>query len=371
MEGALAKFLTSHELELLKCCKGFNEVILNQGPEYRWNSLVVALSLVALELNDKMRAELSRTPRDKEMYPHYVADFNYIDNTLLQLLKRCVTSQRRSVAQKRKRNTACGSKRTKGARFTVEDVHPDVRPLINCIDTWKYEEMITFEEFLNKNFGEPYGCQKLTYKAERVFLMDELLKRMYTAGMFEHVKMFPDEGEGGTIKNFLRPGRTWKVWRDKIEEYNLAFRALQNLYFGRYESSKGFEHRGTTACMEMFRALGFTPPDKAKAHVSPRYRGPRATDPTKVQDSQGKPKCGRDVLYIGEFEHSTENVPTNLHYLWEDAEHQPKKCVTSNKRNIEVLLEAAQVVDSESSSERAPEPNSLGYSCKRACFGPK
>jgi len=369
MEGALAKFLTSPELKLLKSCKGFNEVFLNQDPEKPWKSVEIMLKFITLDFNDKMKKALSQTPHEFEMYPHVVADFNYSDNNLLKLLKRCVLSQRRSVAQKRKRNTACGSKRKKGPTFTLENVHPDVRPLIKDIDRWEYEDMGSFVKFLNENFGKPYGCEKLTDKAERVFLMDKLLRRMYTSGFFQDVKKFSDEGD--TIKNFLRPGRTWKVRRDKIEQYNLAFRALQNLHFGRYESSKGFEHKGTTACMEMFRALGFTPPDKAKAHASPHYRGPSATDPTKVQDGQGNPKCGRDVLYIGEFEHNTRNVRTNLHYLWEDARHQPKKFVNSNKRNVEVLLEAAQVVDSESSSERAPEPNSLGYSCKRACFGPK
>ena len=41
------------------------------------------------------------------------------------------------------------------------------------------------------------------------------------------------------------------------------------------------------------------------------------------------------------------------------------------KRNLEVLLEAAQAVDSESSSKRASETNPLGCSSKTACFGPK
>ena len=434
MKEALARIFTPRELDLLEGCKGFPEVFSNQDPGKARKCLEVTLRFVALDLNDKMKEALSQTPQNKDMYPNFVADFNYTDNTLFQLLKRCVTSQRRSIAQKRKRNTdplskgtalsgkgaaggaakansamegaaggaanadppmqvdttaaaaasgialgsqpphndeeaASGSKRRKGERFTLQNVRPDVRPLIEGIDTWEDGKVTEFYKFLNKYFGNPYRCTKLGDKAERVFLMDKLLRRMYTSGFFQDVKKFSDEGD--TIKNFLRPGRTWKVRRDKIEEYNLAFRALQNLHFGRYESSKGFEHKGTTACMEMFRALGFTPPDKAKAHASPHYRGPSATDPTKVQDGQGNPKCGRDVLYIGEFEHNTRNVRTNLHYLWEDAPHQPKKFVNSNKRNVEVLLEAAQVVDSESSSERAPEPNSLGYSCKRACFGPK
>jgi len=420
MKAALQKVLTVEEFTLLKECNGFEKVFSNPNPENGHQSLEVMLRLIALDLNDKMKEALSETPQNKEMYPHYVADFDYLKNALFQLLKSCVTSQRRSAAQKRKRNTdplpkgtassgkgaaggaanadppmqedttaaaaasgialgsqpphnneeaASGSKRTKRARFTLENVDPDVIPLIKGIDRWKYEDMTRFKEFLNENFGKPYDCTKLKNKAERVFLMEKLLQRMLTSGFFEYVNKLPDEGD--TITNFLRPGRTWKVRRDKIDEYNQAFRALQNLHFGPRQSCKGFEHKGTTACMEMFRALGFVPIKKAKAHLSHLFRGARATDPTKVQGGEGNPKCSRDVLYICVFEHNTENVHKNLHYLWKDALYQPKKCVNSHMRSVEVLLEAAQAVDSKGSSEGATETNSLGYSCQRAHFGPK
>lgn len=368
-----------------------------------------SLRLLAEEFNNAMKKKRSENPQNKEMYRHYVENFVYVDNPLFLSLKKCVQSHIRSAAQKRERNTDPLSKGTassgKGAaggaakanppmegaaggaakadapmeegaprrnrekpKFSWDEIDRDVVDLIENLDMCQHEEMERFNKFLIENFGDPYKCKELNNRAPRVFFMEQLLMRMHhRCNMLYDVKMFEDEG--GKIQHFLRPGRKWKVFSNKIGEYNAAFRGMQDAYFGRYERSKGFKLKGTTACMDMFRALGFVPIEKAKAHNARFYRGPEANDPTKMRDGQGKPIfSNRDCLYFLEYEYNTKKVHNNLNHLWKDAKHKLRQCVNPNKRNLNVLLQAAQAVDSESSSERASESNSLGYSSKRAKF---
>jgi hypothetical protein len=263
----------------------------------------------------------------------------------------------------------------RGENFSEKDVNRSVLPLIEGIGKYCEKKKEKFFRFLNEKFGNLYGCSELNTKAVRVFLINELLIRMHRNGMMVNVLMFP--GEEGGIEHFLRPWRKWEVRKEEMEKYNDAFRALENLHFGRYEGSKGFKKKGTSGCMEMFRALGFVAPREAKAHRARKFRGPIDKDPTKKKDAEGNPIYStRDCLYHREYEFNTRNVYKNLNHLWDDAEHKVRKCVKPNKRKLGVLLEAAQAVDSESSSERASldyssKRDSLGYSSKRSCFDPK
>ncbi len=424
MERKLGSSFTKAELELLRVCKFYRLVFPGTSERVTPQRREPGIRFLANEFNNAMK---EARVQNEEKYPHYVENFEYKKNPLFTSLKKCVESHIRSAAQPRMKKTGPLSKGTassgkgatggaakanppmegaaaaaaasgiasdsqpllddddavgeggahmkrqpkrRGKKFSKADVRADVLPLIEGIDEYRKEEQEKFNRFLNENFGNPYGCSKLNTKAVRVFLINELLKRMYENGMMVNVHMFPDEE--GVIKYFLRPGRNWEVHKHEMEKYNDAFRALQNLYFGRYEGSKGVEKKGTSSCMDMLRALGFVIPREAKAHGARKFRGPIDTDPTKMKDANGDPiHSTRDCLYHRKYEYNPRNVRNNLNHLWKDAAHQVRKSVQPNKRNLRVLLEAAQAVDSASSSERASEPNPLGYSTKRACFGPK
>ena len=399
MAEALPGIFTPNEVKLLENCESFAFLFKQKNPGTLTQSQKVALRFLAYEFNSAMKEKCSENPQNKEMYPNCVESFDYKKNTLFDKLKGCITSRNRSGGQKRQQKTDSPSNgissSKKGAaggaakadapmeeraagrnrerlKFSWDEVDEDVKRLIVNLDTFQAEEMERFNKFLIENFGDPYNCKELNNRAPRVFFMEQLLMRMHHRGnMLYDVKMFEDEE--GTIQHFLRPGREWKVLENKITEYNAAFRGMQDAYFGRYECSKGYKLKGTTACMDMFRALGFVPAKKAKAHKAPFFRGPEAKDPTKMRDGQGnRIFSARDCLYFLVYEYDTSRVHNNLNHLWKDAKHKLRLCAKPCEESVELLLQAAEVVDSESSSKRAAQAvdseSSLGYSCKRAKF---
>ena len=125
MERNLGSSFTQAELELLRVCKFYRLVFPGTSKRVTPQRRKPGIRFLANEFNNAMK---EARVENEEKYPHYVENFEYMNNPLFTSLKECVETHIRSTAQPRMKKTGPLSKGTassgKGAAAGAAKANP-------------------------------------------------------------------------------------------------------------------------------------------------------------------------------------------------------------------------------------------------------